>query len=130
MEVVHSSVLLGAAIIEKHFTHDKTLPGNDHYHAMDKVDLKEFWRRWRFTEELLGSFKLESLVDEEPARKNARRSLVAAREIVAGKKIEASDLTWKRPAHGISAKFYNELVGKVSSRNIKEDEVLKWNMFN
>lgn len=130
MEVIHSSVLLGAAVIEKHFSHDKTLPGNDHYHAMDKNDLKEFWRRWKFTEELLGSFELRALPDEEPARKNARRSLVAAKDISEGKTIEASDLTWKRPAHGISAKFYNDLIGKKTLRSIKEDEVLKWNMFN
>ncbi len=130
MEVVHSSVLLGAAVIEKHFTHDKTLPGNDHYHAMDKHDLKEFWRRWAFTEKLLGSFKLEALAAEEPARKNARRSLVALKDIPEGKVIEAADLTWKRPAHGISAKFYNDLIGKKSLRAIKEDEVLKWNMFS
>lgn len=130
MEVIHSSVLLGAAVIEKHFTHDKSLPGNDHYHAMDKSDLKEFWRRWSFTEELLGSFKLEALKDEEPARKNARRSLVAARDIPAGKIIEASDLTWKRPAHGISAKFYNDLIGKKALVHINDDDVLKWKMFN
>ncbi len=97
---------------------------------MDKSDLKEFWRRWDLTQELLGSFKLEALKDEEPARKNARRSLVAAKNIPQGKIIETSDLTWKRPAHGISAKFYNDLLGKKSLREIKEDEVLKWNMFN
>ena len=130
MEVIHSSVLLGATVIEKHFTHDKSLPGNDHYHAMDKEDLKEFWKRWNFTQELLGSFKLEALADEEPARKNARRSLVAAKDIAEGKLIEAGDLTWKRPAHGISAKHFNDLIGKKALRTIKEDEVLKWNMFN
>jgi N-acetylneuraminate synthase len=97
---------------------------------MDKNDLKEFWRRWNFTEELLGSFKIKALADEEPARKNARRSLVAAKDIPEGKIIEAVDLTWKRPAHGISAKFYNDLIGKKSLRKIKEDEVLKWNLFN
>lgn len=129
MEVIHSSVLLGAAVIEKHFTHDKTLPGNDHYHAMDKNDLKEFWRRWEFTQDLLGSFKLEALKDEEPARKNARRSLVAARNIPQGKIIEAADLTWKRPAHGIGAKFYKDLIGKKARVAINDDDVLKWNMF-
>jgi sialic acid synthase SpsE len=129
MEVVHSSVLLGAAVIEKHFTHDKSLPGNDHYHAMDKNDLKEFWRRWKFTEQVLGTFSIDALPDEEPARKNARRSLVSAREIPEGKVIDPSDLTWKRPAHGISAKFYSDLIGKKALRRISEDEVLKWNMF-
>ncbi len=130
MEVIHSSVLLGAAVIEKHFTHDKSLPGNDHYHAMDKEDLKIFWKRWKTTEELLGSFKLAALKDEEPARKNARRSLVASKDIPAGKVVEEGDLTWKRPAHGISPKFMDDLVGKKALRKITEDEVLNWNMFS
>lgn len=129
MEVVYAATLLGAAVIEKHFTFDKTLPGNDHYHAMDKEDLKLFWKKWNFVEELLGSFKVTALPDEEPARKNARRSLVAAKDIPAGKMITAEDLTWKRPAHGISAKFYYELIGKKALIDIQEDTVLKWNMF-
>ena len=129
MEVLHTAVLLGAAVIEKHFTHDKTLPGNDHYHAMDKNDLKLFWKKWQFTNELLGSFKVTALPDEEPARQNARRSLVAAKNIPAGKIIEAQDLTWKRPAHGISAKFYKDLIGKKAIVDIEEDTILKWNMF-
>jgi len=129
MEVVYAATLLGAAVIEKHFTFDKTLPGNDHYHAMDKEDLKLFWKKWNFVEELLGSFKVTALPDEEPARKNARRSLVAAKDIPAGKMITAEDLTWKRPAHGISAKFYYELIGKKALIDIQEDTVLKWHMF-
>jgi sialic acid synthase SpsE len=130
MEVIHSAVLLGAAVIEKHFTHDKSLPGNDHYHAMDKKDLRKFRERWKFTETVLGSFKLEALPSEEPARKNARRSLVAARDIEAGRVITPEDLTWKRPAHGISAKFYEDVIGKKTVRTITEDEVLKWNMLD
>lgn len=130
MEVVHSSVLLGAAVIEKHFTHDKTLPGNDHYHAMDKQDLKTFWTRWEFTQKVLGSFQVAALPQEEPARKNARRSLVSATNIVKGKAVEEKDLTWKRPAHGISPKFMVDLIGKKALRDIQEDEVLQWNMFS
>jgi sialic acid synthase SpsE len=130
MEVVHSSVLLGAAMIEKHFTFDKTLPGNDHYHAMDKNDLATFWKRWAFTEKILGGFELKALAEEEPARKNARRSLVASKNIPAGKIIEESDLTWKRPAHGVSPKFITEVIGKKTSLEISEDTVIKWNMLN
>lgn len=128
MEVILKSVLLGAAVIEKHFTHDKSLPGNDHYHAMDKDDLKLFWKKWRETEELLGGFKLTALPDEEPARKNARRSLVAAKNIAAGKTIEENDLTWKRPAHGVSPKFIKEVIGKKATVAINEDDVIKWRM--
>ena len=129
MEVVYAATLLGAAFIEKHFTFDKTLPGNDHYHAMDKEDLKLFWKKWNFVEELLGSFKVTALPDEEPARKNARRSLVAARNIPKGKVIDEQDLSWKRPAHGISAKYYYDLIGKNALVDIQEDTVLKWHMF-
>lgn len=130
MEVVHAAVLLGATVIEKHFTHDKSLPGNDHYHAMDKEDLKLFWRKWQTTQELLGSFKVQALPDEEPARQNARRSLVAAKDIPKGKKIEKQDLTWKRPAHGISPQFFEQVIGKKAIQNIDEDTVLKWNLLN
>ncbi|MCX7729523.1 MAG: N-acetylneuraminate synthase family protein, partial [Bacteroidia bacterium] len=128
MEVIHTAVLLGAAVIEKHFTFDKTLPGNDHYHAMDKEDLKLFRKKWQYTQELLGSFKVTALPDEEPARLNARRSLVAAKHIPKGKTIEPSDLTWKRPAHGISPKYFNDVIGKKAITDINEDEILKWNM--
>ena len=130
MEVVHDAVLLGAGIIEKHFTHDKSLPGNDHYHAMDKEDLKIFWNRWERTQEWLGNFEISALPEEEPARKNARRSLVAARTIAAGKIIEEADLTWKRPAHGISPKFMVDLIGKKATHEISEDTVLQWKHFD
>jgi N-acetylneuraminate synthase len=130
MQVITSAVLLGATIIEKHFTHDKKLPGNDHYHAMDKEDLKYFWSNWGKIQELLGLFKLESLPDEESARKNARRSLVTTKFLPKGKIIEKDDLTWKRPAHGISPKYIGEVIGKQTLVDIIDDEVLTWNMLN
>jgi len=130
MKVCEMATMLGAVIIEKHFTHDKTLPGNDHYHAMDKEDLKIFVSNLERTFDILGSFKIEALEDEAPARANARRSLVAIKDIPKGKVIEKNDLTFKRPAHGVSPKFIDEIVGKVTIENITEDTVLKWNMFD
>lgn len=127
MEVMKIATLLGAAVIEKHFSHDKTLPGNDHYHAMDKEDLKHFHQLMDRTFELLGSFTLTALPDEAKARQNARRSLVAARDIPAGKVIDREDLTWKRPAHGISPRNIETVLGKKALRNIAEDEILQWN---
>ena len=118
--------LLGAKIIEKHFTHDKSLPGNDHYHAMDKEDLKLFWNKLKHAELLLGQDKITSLPSEEPARKNARRSLVASCDIPLGTKISYGHLTWKRPAHGISPREINNVIGKKSLVDIKEDDILKW----
>jgi sialic acid synthase SpsE len=129
MKVCEMATLLGSVIIEKHFTYDKTLPGNDHYHAMDKDDLRMFRQNLKRTFDILGTFKIASLEDEEPARKNARRSLVADKLIVKGKKITVDDLTFKRPAHGISPRFIDELLGQESLIDIEEDTVLQWNMF-
>jgi len=129
MKVCEMATMLGSVIIEKHFTHDKTLPGNDHYHAMDKEDLKLFRNNLERIFAILGSFKVEALEDEAPARANARRSLVAKSFIPRGKIIERSDLTFKRPAHGISPKFIDEIIGKTVTKNIEEDEVLVWSMF-
>ncbi len=129
MKVCEMATTLGCAIIEKHFTHDKTLQGNDHYHAMDKEDLKLFRANIEDTFKILGSFDVCALDDEKPARQNARRSLVAAKDIKVGKIIEKSDLTFKRPAHGVSPRFIDDVVGKVASIDIFNDDVIKWNMF-
>ena len=129
MKVCEMATMLGAVIIEKHFTHDKTLQGNDHYHAMDKEDLKIFRENLKRNFEILGSFKVEALEDEELARNNARRSLVASKNIPLGKSITKDDLTFKRPAHGVSPKFIDEIIGKKVVKDIKEDTVLQWNMF-
>ena len=130
MKVCEMATMLGCVIIEKHFTHDKTLQGNDHYHAMDKEDLKIYLKNLERTFEILGTFKVEALKDESLSRANARRSLVAIKDIPQGKVVEENDLTFKRPAHGISPKFIDEIVGKKAMQDIKEDTVMKWNMFD
>lgn len=128
MKVLEVATLLGARILEKHFTHDKSLPGNDHYHAMDKEDLRVFRGNCQRVFELLGAFEKTSLPSEVPARENARRSLVAARDIPSGKVLESEDLTWKRPGNGISPRLIDDVVGRCVSRSIAEDEVITWEM--
>lgn len=128
MKVCEMATMLGSVIIEKHFTHDKTLPGNDHYHAMNKEDLKVFRANLERTFEILGTFKVVALEDEAPARNNARRSLVAKNNIPKGKVITNDDLTFKRPAHGVSPKFIDEVIGKIAVIDINEDDVIKWQM--
>ena len=124
MKVCEIATILGATIIEKHFTHNKSLPGNDHYHAMDKNDLKIFNSNLKTIFDILGSFKVESLIDEDKARLNARRSLVAAKDIPEGKIIEQGDLTYKRPANGISPKDIDSVIGKKSVVDICQDDII------
>src|SRR5690554_4935685 len=73
MSTCLNATLLGAEIIEKHFTHDKHLKGNDHYHAMDKSDLKLFFKKVDETWIKLGSFEKKPIESEKISRENARR---------------------------------------------------------
>lgn len=128
MEVLKTATLLGAVVLEKHFTHDKSLPGNDHYHAMDMEDLKYFFRDMDKVFTLIGKFEKQALPSEAEAIKNARRSLIAARSIRKGETITFTDLTWKRPASGISPKHIDDVIGSKATVDIAEDAVLKWEM--
>lgn len=118
---------LGARILEKHFTHDKQLPGNDHYHAMDVGDLREFTRRWQQMQTMIGSSDAKApLPGESAARANARRSLVVAHPLAAGHVLTAADLIPKRPGTGISPLHIDEIVGRRTSRALEADAVLDW----
>jgi len=128
MKVMEMATLLGSAIIEKHFTHDKTLPGNDHYHAMDKEDLKHFHTQMERVMSILGDQSKYPLQTETPARNNARRSLVAACEIPQGTTITREHLTWKRPAHGVSPRDILAVIGSIAKQTINDDDILKWDM--
>jgi sialic acid synthase SpsE len=126
METLVTAYLLGARIIEKHFTHDKGLPGNDHYHAMDKEDVKVFRQRMELILKLVGQSRKHPLESEEIARLNARRSIVMARRVRRGQRIKREDVTFKRPAHGISPRNLADVIGKSAARDLEEDEILKW----
>ncbi len=130
MKVLEMATLLGASILEKHFTHDKTLPGNDHYHAMDKKDLRQFVDNMEKIFEILGGQRKYPLPGESLARENARRSLVALSNIEKGTIISKKHLTWKRPAHGISPRDLGIVIGKVAREDIDEDTPMQWNMLS
>ena len=130
MKNLEIATLLGAQIIEKHFTHDKSLQGNDHYHAMDKTDLRVFFTRIQDVQAIIGREEKDILDIEQSARLNARRSLVARRRITQGSSVSEADLTWKRPAHGVSPKYIDEVVGRKAAVTIEEDDIITWDMVN
>ena len=129
INVITTSYILGSRIIEKHFTHNKTLPGNDHYHAMDKDDLKRIIQEINVIRQILGSNEKYPLKSEGASRRNARRSLVAAMNISSGDVVSHQVITWKRPATGISPENIDALIGKKALTDIAEDTILQWNMF-
>lgn len=115
---------LGATILEKHFTHDKTLPGNDHYHAMAADDLRRFREAVDLLHRIEGHPQKTVLPVEELSRKNARRSLVALRPLKAGQVIETRDLGVKRPAFGLPPSALDWVVGHKLRRDLAEDDFL------
>ena len=126
MLVLSAAWLKGALVLEKHFTHDKTLPGNDHYHAMNVDDLKKFIANLDFLVQTMGDTHKRPLSDEAPAREHARRSIVIDRPLKAGQAIAEADITYKRPAHGVSPLHWDEIIGRKVARDLEEDHVLQW----
>ncbi len=122
--------LLGAVIIEKHFTHDKTLPGNDHYHAMDQHDLARFVALAETVHVLLGpSDHKAPIATEAISRKNARRSIVLARDVATGQQLTAADLTYKRPGTGVSPMHWDEVLNRRTAAALQSGHVMQWQGF-
>lgn len=128
MMTLATAYLLGAEVIEKHFTLDKTLPGNDHYHAGEPEDFKKAIENFKKINSVLGSSEKTVLACEKIPRREARRSLVLTRDIKAGEIIEEKDLLAKRPGTGISPQYMDIIVGRAVVRDLEEDTVLTWDM--
>jgi N-acetylneuraminate synthase len=118
----------GATVLEKHFTLDKSLPGNDHYHAMDPDDIVAFRRRCDETVKLLGAAEKRVYACEAPARIHARRSLVAADAIAKGTPLREEMLIAKRPGHGISPAEIDRILGRRLAVDVDADTVLTWDL--
>ena len=127
MKTLEIATLLGAKVIEKHFTHDKNLKGNDHYHAMDMNDLKIFRKNLASVKKVIGNFEKFSLETEQISRKNARRSIVANETIKKGEFITKEKITYKRPGTGIPPFEIENILGKKASKEIIEDCIIEWN---
>jgi len=122
-----NSVFHGAQIIEKHFTLDKTLEGNDHYHAMDPTDVRIFKENLSIIQKTTGEFRKRPIDAEKDSRQHARRSLVAATDVSAGEMITRDDLAIKRPGSGIPPNMMEVVVGQTAKRNIRGDDIISWN---
>lgn len=130
-DVIKTAYNLGAQLVEKHFTLDKTLKGNDHYHAMDPEDAKLILKAIERMDMLRGNGALKCLDTEGAARKNARRSIVANCDIKKGEVITEEMLTFKRPGTGISPDKMPEILGRKASEDIEDDTILQdWMIVN
>lgn len=130
MLILTTAYLYGANIIEKHFTLDKTIKGNDHYHAMDVNDVKIFKDNLKLLDKVKGFNHKQPLVCETSARKEARRSIVASKDIKTGEMISQDNITFKRPGTGISPSNIDEVLGKKAKCDIFEDDLLDFDMLD
>ena len=128
MMTLATAYMLGAEVIEKHFTLDKTLPGNDHYHAGEPSDFKKAIDNFKWIDTVLGSPEKTVLECEQIPRREARRSLVLTRDMKAGEIIQKEDLMPKRPGTGIAPRFADIVIGRAVKQDLAEDTILTWEM--
>ena len=125
IEVSIAAVALGAEVIEKHFTLDKTLPGPDHKASLEPQELKAMVRAIRKIEQALGDGEKHVSESERKNMPIARKSIVATRDIKQGEMLTEDNLTTKRPGNGISPMRWEEVIGTKAVRDFKTDELIE-----
>ncbi|HET7471562.1 MAG TPA: N-acetylneuraminate synthase family protein, partial [Candidatus Limnocylindrales bacterium] len=125
IEVAIAAVALGATVIEKHVTLDRTRPGPDHRASLEPGELAELVRAVRRIERALGDGIKRPGPRELANRAIARKSIVAARPIAAGEMLSADNLATKRPGTGLSPMLWDELVGTAARRDYAADEMIE-----
>ena len=122
-----TAFVFGAKVIEKHFTMNKKLKGNDHYHSMDYKDLKKLVINLKKIIVSFGKLQKKQMIKSELiAKKNARRSIVVNNDVKKNQIIKENDLICLRPGVGISAVEWNFVVGAKAKRNLKSGNLLQW----
>ncbi|HAH57868.1 MAG: N-acetylneuraminate synthase [Lentimicrobiaceae bacterium] len=117
---------MGAAVIEKHFTLDRNLPGPDHKASLEPDELAEMVKAIRLVEQAMGD---GIKVPGKAEQKNilvARRSIHLSKKVSSGHELTASDLVMKRPGHGISPMKINDVIGRKVAMDLNEDTLLMW----
>jgi sialic acid synthase len=125
-----AAVAMGAKIVERHFTLDRTMKGGDHAASLEPGGLQKMIRDIRALEAALGSFEKKKLKSEEPYEIKLKKSLTSAKPIMKGTKITADHLTAKCPGTGIPPSELQDLIGKVANRDIDDDKILQWDWFD
>ncbi len=125
IEVPIAAVAMGAEVIEKHFTLDKTLPGPDHKASLEPQELKAMVDAIRNIEQALGDGHKHVSDSERPNIIVARKSIVAARDIKKGEILTDDNITVKRPGNGVSPMLWDEVIGTTAKRDFAYDELIE-----
>ena len=125
IEIPVAAVAMGAEIIEKHFTLDKTMEGPDHKASLEPNELKAMVSAIRNVEKAIGDGNKVPSKSEIKNMAIARKSIVAKRNLKAGEILTEINITTKRPGNGISPMKWNEVLGTKAKRNFEEDELIE-----
>lgn len=125
IEVPIAAVALGATVIEKHFTLDRTMEGPDHRASLEPDELKVMVDSIRNIENALGSAVKKPSNSEIGNRAVARKSIVAKKDIKKGEILSEDNLTTKRPGSGISPMKWNDVIETAAVRDFEEDELIE-----
>jgi N-acetylneuraminate synthase len=120
-----AAAALGASVIEKHFTLDRSLPGPDHRASVEPNELHQMVKSIREVEVALGSGKKIPTRSELKNISVTRRSLVALKDIIRGEPFTAENLGFKRPGTGASPFRYWQLLGREAKKDYVKDEIIK-----
>jgi len=124
-----AAVALGATIVEKHFTLDKTMEGPDHEFALEPDELDRMVTAIRETERVLGSGEIRVLDAEQELYEKARRGIHAVSDVAVGDPLTDDDVRVLRPGErdrGLHPRFYDDVVGKVAARDIDSGKGIQW----
>jgi len=124
IEVSVAAVAMGAEVIEKHFTLDKSLPGPDHKASLDPLELADMVVALRNVEKALGNGVKQATSSERENINIVRKSIVALMDIRKGEEFNASNLTIKRPGSGISPDNWDKVIGQIAERDFQKDELI------
>lgn len=125
IEVPVAAVAMGAKIIEKHFTLDRTLPGPDHRASLEPQELKAMVAAIRNIELAMGSGTKDVAEAERPNIEVARKSIVAARDIRRGEILCEENLTVKRPGNGLSPMLWDSVIGTPAIDDFNYDTLIR-----
>jgi N,N'-diacetyllegionaminate synthase len=127
IDIAIAAAALGAEVIEKHFTLDRSLPGPDHAASLEPAELQQLVAAIRHVEVALGTGIKAPAACELPNLAVARKSVVAARALPTGHRLATGDLEIKRPGSGLAPKLLPALIGRTLRAGVSKDEIISWN---
>jgi len=125
IQVPIMATTLGASLIEKHFTLDKSMSGPDHKASLEPNELKEMIDSIRKVKLVMGSEIKRSNKSEMSMMKDVRKSIIAIADINKGDVLTEKNMAIKRPGTGLSPSFWNKILGKIAKRDFKNGELIK-----